>query len=367
MAEKVHLTPRLIKEKSPNKGILRYLARRHLTSWGILVASLTLGPLFESQASPYSLKTPLNYASSGDSEALSVHPELQAALDTDWNVFAHALWGASSTTVSRSPGIYSETINQWHQASVLTSYALTPNLSFWAGIHRVFTPDTPEWRPSASCDLSQGPFSLRASVSSAITIASPQLFTRITYAWVLWSQVLYERSWNQSPNLSSLGMPNVLTQSPSAATSAFDRLAITAFWEPTRSWKVNAAVELARQFSQSARSTGISVGLEYRFGESKAEPLDVNTPILTRKNNSESPKITAVRDDVHLVKLNHGTQSGIAVGQKYNLYSPNVNTPLARVVVQSVHSDESVAHIEEYFRTEWIEEGFTAKPVLVSD
>lgn len=75
--------------------------------------------------------------------------------------------------------------------------------------------------------------------------------------------------------------------------------------------------------------------------------------------------VTRVNDRLNLVKIDRGSQDGIAVGQVFDVFlvkkDGNVGAAVARGHVSSVQMSESALNIDEYFKEIWIDEGFLAK------
>lgn len=79
-------------------------------------------------------------------------------------------------------------------------------------------------------------------------------------------------------------------------------------------------------------------------------------------------RVIRVNDRLNLVKIDKGTQDGVAEGQIFDIFSlkpdGTIREPIARAQVTSVKAAEAALTITEYFKEVWIEEGFIAKKPL---
>ena len=76
-------------------------------------------------------------------------------------------------------------------------------------------------------------------------------------------------------------------------------------------------------------------------------------------------KVVRANDRLNLVKIDKGSDDGVAVGQVFDVFSVNeegsIEGAVARCRVTSVKSDEAALAIIEYFKEVWINPGFVAK------
>ena len=136
-------------------------------------------------------------------------------------------------------------------------------------------------------------------------------------------------------------------------------------------WILQGAIPIMGK--SSPRGNLIALTAEFRLGGSSDEeedPLKMH-PEQYRKSNKGfveytfEAKVTSTNDRLSLVKMNKGSESGVEEGQIYDLFKPNsdgtAGKPVARAIVKSVKTGETVLSIKEYFKEVWIEEGFIVK------
>jgi hypothetical protein len=113
--------------------------------------------------------------------------------------------------------------------------------------------------------------------------------------------------------------------------------------------------------------------LKTKFGGSKPvmgngarmTPMDYGRSNQGFLNYSTEAKVMRVNDRLNLVKLDKGTQDGIAVGQVFDVFMTrkdgNTGETVARGHITAVQSNEAALTVDEYFKEIWIDEGFVAK------
>jgi hypothetical protein len=79
-------------------------------------------------------------------------------------------------------------------------------------------------------------------------------------------------------------------------------------------------------------------------------------------------KVKATNDRLNMIKIDKGSESGLATGQVLDVFRTNsqgeIKDAVARARVKSVKEGEAVLSVTEYFKEVWIEEGFIVKKPL---
>ncbi len=114
------------------------------------------------------------------------------------------------------------------------------------------------------------------------------------------------------------------------------------------------------------------VGLIYHLEQTHpgGNPTRMSGPEYGRSNQglityTFDAKVLKANDRLNLVKIDKGSQDGVAVGQIFDIFSVkkdgSIVEAIARAKCQSVSSGEAVLNVVEYFKEVWIEEGFIVK------
>jgi hypothetical protein len=158
-------------------------------------------------------------------------------------------------------------------------------------------------------------------------------------------------------------------------TNAINPTLITA--RGTVGYKVSPDLEIDAFFAQTvfgqASPYGFQAGanLQFRIGA----PRELQASKLSAKEYGRSNQgfvgysldahVIKASDRLNLVKIDKGSQDGVAVGQIFDIFlvkaDGSVGEAVARAKVTSVKGDEAALSISEYFKEVWIEEGFVAK------
>jgi hypothetical protein len=118
----------------------------------------------------------------------------------------------------------------------------------------------------------------------------------------------------------------------------------------------------------AAKAWIFAAGAEWNFGpRSKSGPE--STAQRTNRGNFQSytldATVTNMNDRLYLIKIDKGEEDGVAVGQRFDIFTrTEAGRPgeaVARAKVSNIRGNESVLEIEEYYREIWIEEGFLAR------
>lgn len=124
--------------------------------------------------------------------------------------------------------------------------------------------------------------------------------------------------------------------------------------------------------------SGIQATIGFRFGfkgdhSPKADTQKQVTRRAVEFNQYDfESEISAVNDQLYLAKINRGFDDGIEKGQLFDIFEVEADTgaqrksqnPVARAHVTHVKNDEAALTVLEYYRDQWIEQGFTAKRVV---
>lgn len=137
------------------------------------------------------------------------------------------------------------------------------------------------------------------------------------------------------------------------------------------------AQSIAGQASASGAyfSGGIRMGLNRNMSGSglPANPTRVPPAEYGKSNRGFinygfEAKVTAANDRLNLVKIDHGSDTGVEVGQTYDIFSTRTDgsiiESIARARVTSVKPDEAALTVTEYYKEVWINSGFIAKRPL---
>jgi hypothetical protein len=82
-------------------------------------------------------------------------------------------------------------------------------------------------------------------------------------------------------------------------------------------------------------------------------------------NYAFEARVTRTNDRLNLIKIDKGSQDGVANGQTFDIFmvkkDGSLGETIARGKVTAVQSNEAALTIDEYFKEIWIDEGFIAK------
>lgn len=113
-------------------------------------------------------------------------------------------------------------------------------------------------------------------------------------------------------------------------------------------------------------------GLEARLGghheksdSARLSPQDYGRSNQGFLNYGLEAHVTRVNDRLNLVKIDRGSQDGVAVGQTFDVFlvkkDGNTGEAVARGHITAVQLSEGALTIDEYYKEIWIDEGFLAK------
>jgi hypothetical protein len=140
----------------------------------------------------------------------------------------------------------------------------------------------------------------------------------------------------------------------------------------------------------AASGLQLSAGMQFDFGAPKAAESapsrSHSSPVATSKSAPRKKfgtidafttydleaAITSVNDQLYLVKINKGLDDGVEKGQLFDVFritedsitGQKTETPIARVQVSYVKNDEAALNVVEYYKDQWIEQGFVARRVV---
>lgn len=76
-------------------------------------------------------------------------------------------------------------------------------------------------------------------------------------------------------------------------------------------------------------------------------------------------KVLKTNPNLNLIKIDKGSQSGVAVGDSFDIFElkpdNTIDTAVARGIVTKVTADDAIIKINEFYKEVWIQEGFLAK------
>jgi hypothetical protein len=128
----------------------------------------------------------------------------------------------------------------------------------------------------------------------------------------------------------------------------------------------------------SPYGTAVSFGFQTHFGENansqgtgrhrRNQGEEYTKSNAGFQNYALDAKVLRSNDRLNLVKIDKGSNDGVAVGEIFDVFSVStdgtVNEAIARCEVVSVKSDEAALSVTEYFKEVWIDEGFIAKRLI---
>ncbi|MGE0616925.1 MAG: hypothetical protein AB7P04_14935 [Bacteriovoracia bacterium] len=138
----------------------------------------------------------------------------------------------------------------------------------------------------------------------------------------------------------------------------------------------------------AAKAWTITAGVDLRFGGGDAPTAaeaETTDALDTREPHEKAPAeyaksnqgfvtyameahVTRVNDRLNLIKINKGSDAGLKVGDKLDVFSTKNDgsavSAIARAQVTSTKENEAALRVIEYFREVWIETGFIVKKPL---
>lgn len=147
--------------------------------------------------------------------------------------------------------------------------------------------------------------------------------------------------------------------------------------------KVEAGYQLSEKFqvhlmgaktlwgNNSPNSLTMAAGAQYRLNFAKVKGSDRGRNEASNKGfvpYTFEARVVRTNDQLHLVKIDKGSNDGVLVGQEMDIFSVkrdgSIAEPVARAEVVSVKTKEAALKVKEYFREIWIEERFIVKRPL---
>ncbi len=117
-------------------------------------------------------------------------------------------------------------------------------------------------------------------------------------------------------------------------------------------------------------NAGISLSLQL-FGKDKRSKYKRSTPESKKPDEDFvqyeplDAKVSRVNDRLNLIKINKGSEQGVKLGEKLDIFSVTpagkIKETIARARVTSVKENEAALKILKYYKEIWIEEGFVVK------
>jgi hypothetical protein len=109
-------------------------------------------------------------------------------------------------------------------------------------------------------------------------------------------------------------------------------------------------------------------GFRTSFGAQTDEKQIYNKGNKGLQSYSLDAKVLSANDRLNLVKIDKGSDEGVAKGQVFDIFSVTAAgeaaEAVARAEVTSVKSDEAALTVVEYFKEVWVNEGFVAKRLV---
>lgn len=128
------------------------------------------------------------------------------------------------------------------------------------------------------------------------------------------------------------------------------------------------AYEQSAWGQNSPISSNLILGYHFSLG-----PKSPGSKIYAKSNQglheyTLDAKVLKSNDRLNLIKIDKGSQDGIAPGQLFDLFKPGADgaaaEAIARAQVTHVKTDEAALKIIEFYKEVWIDEGFIAKMLV---
>ncbi len=136
-----------------------------------------------------------------------------------------------------------------------------------------------------------------------------------------------------------------------------------------------ASVEQTVFGEYAPAATNLIFGFKMTFGKDGGrEGGQGNEHVAYSKTTPEHPNyslqshVTKTNDRLNLIKIDKGSNSGVATGQIFDIFTVRsdglTGEPIARCQVENVKTEEAALKVMEYFKEIWIEEGFIAQKLV---
>jgi hypothetical protein len=129
-----------------------------------------------------------------------------------------------------------------------------------------------------------------------------------------------------------------------------------------------AAVEQTLWGQDIPLATNLIFGFRMTFGPKSEEAVAYSKSNHGLQTYTLQAKVTKTNDRLNLIRIDKGSDDGAAVGQIFDIFTVTPDgapgEPIARCQVKSVKTDEAALTVMEYFKENWIEEGFIAQRVV---